>query len=385
MTKVRKTDKDLLIKCLQGTAEPYEQEMAWEWIHESEANKAYYEKLKTAWISKKVGEPVDAAQMKRSWENISKKIEKSRSLKKAGGAGTFHSTFYVTMAWNRLAAAVILAFMIGGIGTVVFLSMLNSAKTIGESFTIEAPRGAKSVVSMADGSRIWLNAGSKITYSEAYNKKNRDIFLEGEGYFEVAKNENINFRVYAADIVVSALGTSFNVRAYPEDGVVETTLVEGSVSIRRASASDQSEGIILEPNQRASFYTDRFTVNRANREENLVSNGEASPKPMRVRLQSNINTEISTSWKNKKWVFEREKLGSLAQKLERQYDINIIFEDDEIKDFVLTGTLEEESVEQVLAALQLTLPITFSIQHSDVHLRIDKRKIDAYRQLLRTQ
>ncbi|NJO68691.1 MAG: FecR domain-containing protein [Bacteroidetes bacterium] len=130
----------------------------------------------------------------------------------------------------KIAAIFVIAFGMGAVAD-KFLTEKNIAEPKNEYYSIEAPRGAKSFVTLADGTKIWLNAGSKISYQRSYNQHNRGIYLEGEAFFEVAKNKNIPFLVHSAGIVVKAIGTAFNVKAYPEEGIVETTLVEGSVSI----------------------------------------------------------------------------------------------------------------------------------------------------------
>ncbi len=375
-----------MLKCLDGNATDFELKEAWDWVHESESNKAFFEAIKELWLLNAVNKPVETTIVNQSWERIQKKItpvsEFKNNKKRLPALGVFN----ISMSWGRLVAAILFAFLLGGTASIFIIQQIKSFSR--ESyFTVEAPRGAKSRITLTDGSQVILNAGSKIRYPRSFNQNNRNLYLEGEGYFVVARNENLKFRVYTAGLVVEALGTEFNVKAYPEEGMVETTLVKGSVSINREGNNQNTQPIVLLPNQKASFFTNAISV-----ESTAPAEKQKSPQlanivttPARIRIENNINTEVSTSWKEKRWIFERESLGALAIKLERHYDVKIEFETQEIRDFHLTGTLEEESIEQVLLALQLTLPINFDIRHNKVYLTINQSKIRNYKQLLKNK
>jgi transmembrane sensor len=390
MKRIKAYEKELLLKCLRGEATPKEKQNAWEWIHESDANRAYYKMLQEAWISNSLNDIVEDGQVEGSWKRVEKKIKSQPERSHREREWILRGTFYISLPWHRLAAAVIFAFMLGGIGSIWFFNAQLKLKNQNQYYTIEAPRGAKSMITLIDGSKVWLNAGSRLKYPLNFNQQNRDVFLEGEGYFVVAKNEALNFRVHTSDIVVQALGTEFNVKAYTEDGRIETTLVKGSVSISRNDSPDNTQSIVLQPNQKASFYVNKYNYEEIDAGLPLqTANNRAISKPelrpARLAIENNINTEISTSWKEKRWVFERESMKSLATKLERQYDVEISFRDEELKEFHLTGTLEEESIEQVLMALQLTIPVNFEVRHKNVYLSINEKKLSDYKQLLRTK
>ena len=390
-SKTKEADKILLVKCLSGEASEHDQQRAWEWIMRKKAHLDYYSELRDAWISREVAKPLSKQRVEKAWSRTHEKITRKTVVKPISSRSiSFAKSFNVSMPWTRLVAALIIAFIVGSFATVYFINSLSESYSDEAYYTIEAPRGAKSLITLSDGSKVWLNAGSMLRYPKYFNEKNRDLYLEGEAYFVVAQNKNLPFRVISSDVVVNALGTEFNVKAYPEEGVVETTLVKGSVIINRKGSLASSEGITLQPNQKASFYTGDFipeplvSVMDAE-EEHIVKTAPAAPRPMRVRLESNINTKTATSWYTRRWVFEREKLSSMATLLERQYDVTIHFQNEEIKDFHLTGTLEEESIEQVLRALQLTLPINYKINQRELTLSINQNKIDNYRRLLRDQ
>lgn len=374
-------DKDLLLRCLSGEATLEEQQQAWQWIHTDETHQRYYKSLQESWISSSLSQPSDSRQMEKSWKKVKQRVRFTQKPNEANKEDIFKNSFRISLPWKRLVAAILFAFILGAAGTIGYFKYLERIINRDANFTVEAPRGAKSLVNLSDGSRVWLNAGSSIRYTVSFNRGNRDIFLEGEGYFIVAKNRKLAFRVHTSNLVVEALGTEFNVKAYPEEGRVETTLVKGSVSIMGSHLN--KETILMKPNQKVSFYTEHFAQNIP--ADTIPIPVEQPLQPARIKIENNVNTEVVTSWREKRWVFNRESLGTLAVKLERQYDVKVIFMDEEIKNFHLSGALEEESIEQVLQAIQLTLPIQFDVKHDRVYLSTDRQKLKNYRQLIRNQ
>ncbi len=106
---------------------------------------------------------------------------------------------------------------------------LTSDPIAGDTVTVQAPKGEKANITLADGSLVWINSGSSLTYNNAFNQKERKVFLEGEAYFEVAKDPKRPFIVHTRDMDIEALGTAFNVRAYPEENNASTVLLEGKI------------------------------------------------------------------------------------------------------------------------------------------------------------
>jgi len=369
----------ILINCLDGTATEADMALAWEWIQQSDENKKYYEHIREVWLSATVFAPSAGDQYERSWLSF-----RNRNLVRQDiGEGTHNLKSRGNLLRGpRVAAALILALLIGGIASrVIFDSKTDQDR---DSYVIEAPRGAKSFVTLSDGTTIWLNAGSKISYHRNYNQENRNIFLEGEAYFIVTRNKSIPFQVYSSGLAIKALGTAFNVKAYPEEDIIETTLVEGKISIESTGKSGRKEKVLIEPNQKASFYksSERMLVS-PQITENLPEPQRKETKIARIEVSKKINTELYTSWKDKRWVFKKQKLGDFAVILERLYDVKIIFKDEELKHYSLSGSFEEENLEQVLKAIQLTVPLDYSVQHREVVFKIDNEKRNSDKNLLK--
>jgi ferric-dicitrate binding protein FerR (iron transport regulator) len=228
-------------------------------------------------------------------------------------------------------------------------------------FETIVPLGAKSQLVLTDGTKVWLNAGSRLRYSSEYATRNREVELEGEGYFEVATNKAMPFEVKTSLLNVKATGTNFNVKAYPNDSVVEAILVEGRIEVSRMYESKAgTPAITLQPNQ-------RLTLLKSTNEMLL----EVQPKdtygqpadvviPDKVRaVAAKTNYMTTTSWKDKSWRIEDEDLGSLAVKLGRRYNVTISFADEQLKSYRFTGTLEDEPVEAVLKAMTQTAPVIY--------------------------
>lgn len=370
----------LLLKCIEGNASAGEMKEVWDWIKESNENRLYYENMRDIWLS--VSGPIDENELEIRWQ----KFRSLHGVKNVNDVSDNTEPKRVVWRLLKVAAILILVFVVGLLwGRFTGHDAPGNEK---DFYTIEAPRGAKSFVTLADGSRIWLNAGSRISYQRNYNQDNRKIFLEGEAFFEVAKNPKIPFYVHSSGIIVKAIGTSFNVKAYPEEGIVETTLVEGSISIESTGKSGRKEQILMQPHQKANFYksTREVVVDIPSEKEKVR---EIAPVPVkvskieRVEVKKEIDTELYTSWKDKRWFFEKESLEDFAVILQRIYDIRIVFRDNELKNYRLSGSLEEENLEQVLKALQYTVPMDYNIDHDIVTLKINPKLKNRYEKLLK--
>lgn len=382
--KLENLDQDfnqLILKCIEGSASESEMQQVWAWVELNNENKKYYEHLRDIWISASVTKPLADQQLENKWQNFK---SKNNFVAEKQGESAEPKTFL--LRFIRVAAIAIVIF---ALGVVMGKFYLNDSVPVQsqEFYIVEAPRGAKSFVTLADGTKIWLNAGSRISYQRNYNQENRNIFLEGEAYFEVAKNKEIPFYVYSSGIVVKAIGTAFNVKAYPEEGIVETTLVEGSVSIESTGKTGVKGKILMQPNQKASFYKVSKEVVVEEKSEELKEK-EIAPIPIkakieRVELKKEVDTELYTSWKDKRWVFEKQRFEDLAVILERIYDIKVIYKDDELKNYRLSGSLQEENLEQVLQAIQFTIPLDYSINHDEVTIKINHKLKNKYEKLLK--
>jgi len=205
--------------------------------------------------------------------------------------------------------------------------------------TLTVPRGGHFQLTMADGSKIWLNAATVIRYPESCAGNERRIELvKGEAYFEVVHNAGKPFRVISRNQVTEDIGTRFNVNAYDDEPAVRTTLLEGSVSV-----SDNKSKVILKPGQRSEV--------------------NASAPDIIVK---NANVDETMGWKNNRFVFNNDDIAGVMRQLSRWYDVDVTYEGD-MTGKVFTGSVSRSGkVEEVLRKLEET---------GTIHYHMEGRKI----------
>jgi len=216
------------------------------------------------------------------------------------------------------------------------------------------PYGKKSKLILADGSKVWLNAGSRLAFPTEFTAKNREVFLEGEAYFEIAKNKNKAFIVNAGEVDIKVLGTHFNISAYPGDNKIETILLEGKVAVSTPKLLGFGKNeVLLKPYQKASF----------NKEKNSI-NVKAEP-----------NADIYIAWTEGWFQFSNESLHSVFTKLERYYNVEIQTPKNFPFSDRITGKLDlKESLEDVMMALGDVAKIEYKINNNTIYINKKQNK-----------
>ncbi len=205
--------------------------------------------------------------------------------------------------------------------------------------------GSRSKVQLPDGSVVWLNAGSKLIYDKEYGRKMREVTLLGEAFFDVVKQKDKPFVIHAANINIRVLGTAFNVKAYPDDKKIETSLIRGSIEVTIRNRPDNK--IILSPNE-------KLIVENEPAEKLLSKEGPAQPAIAFQKLHYNItdSTVAETAWVADRLTVREETLAELAVKMERWYDVNIEIHNESLRQKTLSVTFENETIDQALEALK---------------------------------
>ena len=353
-----------------------------EWLGKNEANRHYLLELGKIWYasSQLSTRETDA---NRAWTNFLDKIEGDniRPMPKP--------ELRIPISFLYRVAAAILLIGVLGIGS-IFVFRQPKAKSEISYFEALAPKGSRSFITLSDGSTVWLNSGTKLRYQSNFGQKSRDLFLEGEAYFVVARNPEIPFRVKTSDVWITAIGTAFNVKAYTDESIIETTLEKGEIRIDALDDSKlkvESSPVFLKPNQKAVFVkrNKNLSVNSAVQKPQIATKEPAvKMKTIPLRVDSMVDTKLTTSWKDSRWIFKSEKLVRLAPILERRYDITVTFRDSVLRSYKFTGTLKEESLEQVLKAMCLAAPIRYEIDHNQVLFFKDSSKKTIYYKPLKT-
>jgi len=221
-------------------------------------------------------------------------------------------------------------------GQLVYQIIENQVSEINASTnTISTPKGGQYQLILPDGTKVWLNAASSLSYPVTFTGRGqRVVNLSGEAYFEVFKNKKHPFIVKSAKQEIKVLGTHFNISAYTNDPVVKTTLLEGSVEVNAKT--------ILKPGEQSSF-----------------SDGQIKVTP--------VDTEVAVAWKNGDFMFKNEPLENIMQQIARWYNVDVVYSDPQVSNKRFGGTISKfKNVSEVLCMLELT---------EEVHFKVEGRRI----------
>jgi ferric-dicitrate binding protein FerR (iron transport regulator) len=207
--------------------------------------------------------------------------------------------------------------------------------------TVTTPHGGQYQLTLADGSRVWLNAASSIRFPTSFTGRERVVEITGEAYFEVAQQAEMPFQVKVNDVQVNVLGTSFNIMAYSDEQAIKTTLVDGAVQLKQGNSSS-----VLKPGLQATLSAkdDHFVIAAADMEQALA-------------------------WKEGKFRFRNTNIRTIMRQLSRWYDINVNYQGD-VSDIDLTGVISRrEEAGKLLKALEATQRVQFEVNGNNVTVK----------------
>ena len=374
---------DLIISFLSGNGPAPDQDILLDWVNQSEENRAYFLKMQSIWLGTGQSSGVDMV-------NTEKALLKIQQATGTGTRETSKRSFSLVSRISGIAAAFLMMFLLGGLASYYLVGDRGDDTTIA---SVYAPKGSKAQTVLPDGSEVWLNAGSKLSYNNtSYFRKNREVRLAGEAYFQVVTDRDRPFVVKVNGLDIKALGTEFNVKAYPEEKIVETTLVKGIVKIEGSDLEKRIIDITLTPRQKAICYTEGGFRVSTEQSEQAISAGETGEdtewddhppvKVSRAVITSNVKTDLYTSWRDNRWIIEGMDIGQLSVLIERKYNVSIEFASAELKDYKFTGTFQDETLEQVMQVLKLTAPLNYEIGKGRVELTMDPLLKDKYEKFL---
>jgi ferric-dicitrate binding protein FerR (iron transport regulator) len=345
------------------------------WIQLSDENRKNFNDVRNTWLlsdQKKLSE----TELEDSWFAFRERLEtNSRSV---------FSTRKV-IPWKLIGVAASWVICLG-IGYMLSLIVKSPDEPVGKPIEISVPFGSRSHVSMPDGTSVWLNAGTTIHYDQNYGQKTRTISLQGEAYFDVAKDKEHPFIVSTSEATVRALGTRFNVKAYPNEKTFSATLEEGEIDVRLSKSGGQK--FILKPNEKIVFLRSGQNLKTIESSDESLALKSISNKIKPLERKQNmvllaeVKTELYTSWKDPRWIIEGEQLGVLSPLLERRFNVLIEFTSEELKKYRFSGTIENETINQILDALKLTAPIDYTINRNSIILSMDKASKDKFGKIM---
>lgn len=326
--------KEIFLKYLQGNCTETELEQLLSWIREDSLNAS------------------DRAMVKDVWDEFEPEAGSVERIKYARVLDKVHHQININQNSNQLliqkaptknrilsimirAAAILLLPVL----SLLFYTKLSDKDRYADNtndLEVEAPAGSQMHINLGDGTKVWLNHGSKLKYPHRFDGQSRKVFLTGEAYFEVAHNAKVPFIVGTNRLEVKATGTAFNVSAYTDDKNIETTLVEGKVILYEKVT--KSEIKVLSPGECLKFETQKNVY--------TLESGQ---------------TEKYTAWKDGVLVFKNERAEDVAKKLARWYNVEVEIANEKVKEYPFTATFTNETLPQVLELMTLATPVSYKL------------------------
>jgi ferric-dicitrate binding protein FerR (iron transport regulator) len=295
-------NQELIHKYLKGEALPQEKLDILAWIEASAENRKQFMQFRRLYDS-----AIWSESTKESANHELKPQKRSFAIR-------------FVREFSKVAAVIAIA-----VTTTLFIQKSNQYPIAVSTQTIEVPKGQHVNLTLSDGTKVSLNSNSKFKFPSNFEADNRTVTLDGEGYFEVTHNTQRPFHVLTKKCDIKVLGTTFNVLAYNNSTVFETSLLHGSVKVTNI---ETSENLLLKPNERAEF-----------------KNGKL--------LQTSIESENDFLWRKGIYVFNDEPLKEIFQKLESYYQTKIIIQNKEVGKLNCTGKFRQiEGLEHVMRVLQ---------------------------------
>lgn len=256
------------------------------------------------------------------------------------------SSFRNKIIWiGSIAASLILAVTVYIVATKEH-SLYPSANNI-----VSTKPASKSKIILPDGSQVWLNSESKISYGKQFGSTLREVELTGEAFFDVVKDKNKPFIIHTSTIDIRVIGTAFNVRSYPGEKTVETALIRGIVEV--TVHNNPENKIILKPNEKLVLQVPAKNDKSVDR-STASDNNEPFLSISKLQYLNNDSSAVETSWTKNQLAFSSESLDEVAAKIGRWYGVEIMIKDQKLIEGKYTGVFEDESLTEVLNALKLT-------------------------------
>lgn len=300
------------------------------WVNQSKENEAEYIRHKNLWALLQRGKEMDS-------ESIEEGLKSVKQNHKKG------NKYYLFNVFIRYAAIIVFALLAGYlINSISF----NPEVAMNE---IMVPKGNRTSVVLPDGTKVWLNNGTKLIYPESFEKKTREVELVGEGYFEVTHDKKHPFIVKIGKNRVKVLGTKFSITAYPNDETVRTDLISGKVQFDIYAGNGNYKSFLVKPSHSLVY---------------SKTSGKLS--------ETKIPDGFYDYWEKGVYEFKNEKFISLAKKIERIYNVEIIFEDELIKDRLFTGTFNiDDNIYTMMEVFQRAsgMPFKYTRERNKIFIK----------------
>jgi ferric-dicitrate binding protein FerR (iron transport regulator) len=314
---------EMLLRCLNATATKEEYEQVYQWIQEPR-HRQYFCEMLDVLVASHLLKPVNTEKQKQLWAKLEKIIRRKAQAKRI-----------TLIRWAASAADVLSLAYFGGI------------RTSGDSespppYTVEAGKNGNTILTLKEGTKVWLNKNSIITCGKNFGDKKREINLTGEAYLEVAKDDGKPFIVKTDKMEIEVLGTHFNVRAYSNEQTITATLMEGSIKVKKEEGSE----LPLLPGQQMKF-------DKTSKEITLHT----------------VNSGLYAAWTTGWLVLDGEPADNVFTLIEQYYHVNIRLKTKSLDNWTVTGRFDlEDEPKQIFEVLKKTIPFEFQIENDTIYI-----------------
>jgi ferric-dicitrate binding protein FerR (iron transport regulator) len=221
---------------------------------------------------------------------------------------------------------------------------------------------------LPDGSKVWLNGGSRLRYPTKFDGKTREVQMSGQGYFEIARNAGQPFSVKAGETFsLEVLGTSFNLTAYDDEDVIETTLVEGSVKLNLMQQGRMAQRT-MKPNEKVTYnkVKESETIKSADADtltEQVVAVKEVKPESVKV---ATVDPQYDIAWKDRQILFKNHPMEQVIRTLGRYYSVQFVVKNEKVMESVITGDFSNDQLPQLMEYLNISSGIKYKIIPCDI-------------------
>lgn len=346
-------DIKLLARFLAGECDDKEKRLVQDWESKSLTNKEKMKEFEKIWEASKRSDSLDSSfDTNLEWVVLQNRIENdtlnfnSKHVNRSSWLSLYNP---LLPALTRVAALFLITALVGMFFFDRFyVPPSETNEPVLNEISME--KGHRGGVTLSDGTKVYINSDSKIIIPNVFKSDVREVYLEGEAYFDVAKNPNKPFLIKTNGAVIEVLGTSFAVRNYPNDGIIQTVVEEGTVSFRTDKKKDNNSVILTAGN-----------IGRLN-----LSNNQ-------IKTEHVEDIGFYLSWKDGYLKFKDESMKEVAKQLERKYDIEVVFDSKEIAEMNLTAELRSRSLARVLETISMSLKIDYTLVKDRVSFELSDK------------
>lgn len=265
-------------------------------------------------------------------------------------------------SFKRIFIALAVAASIIGFSFFVYFKINQKQEVKNSLNEVATKRGSKSFIKLPDGTQVWLNADSKLTFKENFGDKTREVSLNGEAFFDVFHDADHPFIIHTGKADIKVLGTTFNIRNYALDKTMEATLIKGKIEVTLTDRPD--EKIIIHPQEKIIISKESNSI--VNNKVKLKKEEQVISRVVLTTVTMKDSLIAETGWMKDKMVFVNQSLGKIAEEIERKFAVTIIFKTNAVKQYRYTGVFDKETVSEIFHIIQLSRKINYSINNKIV-------------------